>query len=216
MTKHYKYGLLCFISSLISIFFIDKNLSLFIHKAGYDKWLFLRNITEYMPILFITCVIGAIFIKLYKIDAKISLSNILASILASCYFYITLKLSLELKTLLKIFFGRYWPMTWTQDNLSLIRDGVYGFNWFHGYNNLGSFPSGHSVLIIFCAYWLSTLFPKRQAIFFSISAVSIICLIVLNYHYLGDCLSGIGLGLIFAILSILSYNLLFSVLNQEK
>ncbi|MDD3266493.1 MAG: phosphatase PAP2 family protein [Burkholderiales bacterium] len=216
MISTYKYILLCFIASLISILWIDKSLALFIHEYRYDKLILLRNITEGMPAIFITCVIIAIFIKFYKTDSKINLRNILASILASSYFYIMLKITLEVKTLLKVIFGRYWPLTWTQNNLSLIKDNVYGFNWFHGYNNLGSFPSGHSTLMIFCAYWLSLLFPKQQMLFFNISICSIACLIILNYHYLGDCLAGIGIGLFFASLSIFLYEILCRVLTRRK
>lgn len=216
MTNIYKYTLVCFIASLISILYIDKSLAIFIHYSGYDRWVFLRNITESMPLIFIICVIVSIFIKIYKIEGEIDLSSIFASLVASSYFYIMLKIALELKTLLKIIFGRYWPLTWTQNNLSLIKDNMYGFNWFHGYNNLGSFPSGHSVLMIFCTYWLSSLFPKYRLVYFSVSIFSIMCLIILNYHYLGDCLAGIGLGVFFSSISIFLYTMVLGKVIKEK
>ena len=40
--------------------------------------------------------------------------------------------SAALKNALKLMFGRTWPETWIGNNPSLIRDGVYGFFFFHG------------------------------------------------------------------------------------
>src|SRR5262249_33013519 len=45
---------------------------------------------------------------------------------------------------LKFIFGRTWPETWVGNNPSLIRDGVYGFHFFHGGRGYDSFPSGHT------------------------------------------------------------------------
>jgi hypothetical protein len=36
------------------------------------------------------------------------------------------------KDQLKFVFGRTWPETWVNNNPSLIHDGVFGFNPFHG------------------------------------------------------------------------------------
>ena len=58
-------------------------------------------------------------------------------------------------------FGRTWPETWTHNNPSLIHDGAYGFNWFHGGPGYELFPSGHMAAI--CAV-ISVLwnFPKHE------------------------------------------------------
>src|SRR6185312_578383 len=54
-------------------------------------------------------------------------------------------------------FGRYWPETWHDDNLSLIGTGTYGFKWFPTPNDIGSFPSGHATRILSFAgvWWLA-------------------------------------------------------------
>lgn len=200
-----KVSLIFLMLAVISILCVDEHLVLFIHAHGFDRWLVLRSITENAPTLFISLVFIAIFIRFYKIDNNVNLINVIASILASLYFYLGLKLTLEVKTTLKMVFGRYWPQTWTQNNLSLIRDNMYGFDWLHGFNNLGSFPSGHSVLIVFCGYWLVSLFPSQRKIIWLCAVIPISCLVVLNYHYLGDCLAGTSLALASSHFFILSY-----------
>jgi membrane-associated phospholipid phosphatase len=52
-----------------------------------------------------------------------------------------------IKDQLKFLFGRTWPETWMSNNPSLIHDGVYGFNPFHGGAGFASFPSGHAAAI---------------------------------------------------------------------
>src|SRR5262249_58013704 len=44
---------------------------------------------------------------------------------------------------LKYALGRTWPNTWIQNNPSLIQNGVFGFNPFHGGARLASVPSAH-------------------------------------------------------------------------
>ena len=51
------------------------------------------------------------------------------------------------KEALKIAFGRTWPETWTNNNPSFIRDGVFGFSPFHGGAGWASFPSGHETIV---------------------------------------------------------------------
>jgi len=52
-----------------------------------------------------------------------------------------------MKNQLKVVFGRTWPETWTRNNPSLIRDGVFGFNPFTTGSGYESFPSGHTAAI---------------------------------------------------------------------
>ncbi|WP_235261391.1 phosphatase PAP2 family protein [Candidatus Francisella endociliophora] len=65
------------------------------------------------------------------------------------------------KDILKGFFSRYWPETF-KNNLSLIRDNAYGFNWFKFDNINNSFPSGHATLIFSFCVSLWILFPKYK------------------------------------------------------
>ena len=128
-------------------------------------------------------------------------SNKLRGLVAGAYFYLCLQLTLELKTGLKIIFGRYWPTTWIAGNLSLIHDGIYGFHWWHGWGNQGGFPSGHTTYTLFCCTCLYLTLPRLKYLWLLLALLIPSCLIILNYHFLGDCLAGIGLGSFSALLS---------------
>ena len=69
----------------------------------------------------------------------------------------SLAVAAGVKDHLKLAFGRTWPETWVRDNPSLIRDGVYGFNPFHGGPGFAAFPSGHTAAIcaVMSVLWLS-------------------------------------------------------------
>lgn len=182
------------VCSLISILLIDRPLSLILHNYGSDQLVALRFFTEVIPYAIFATVILAVINKLWKSDDIVNSS--LAIVLSVSYFIITIFIAMELKTCLKIIFGRYWPTTWVNNNLSLIHDGVYGFDWWHGFDNLGSFPSGHATLITFCLVWVIRIYPAFMRALLLMGSSVIICLILLNYHYLGDCLAGVGLGLL--------------------
>ena len=48
---------------------------------------------------------------------------------------------------IKMIFGRYWADTFMCNNLSLLHNNVYGFNWFNSQDINQSFPSGTVALI---------------------------------------------------------------------
>ncbi len=180
----------------ISILVVDRPLAILIHQNGLDSYLQLRKITEGMPVFISVLAMLALISYYWRKERK------LLSFTAPVYFYLMLKLTMEIKTGLKIIFGRYWTKTWINNNLSLIHDNVYGFNWLHGFGNQGSFPSGHSTYVVFCAMWLSYIYPKLAYIWFLLALLCITCLIVLDYHFLGDCFAGVGLGMLCAVISL--------------
>jgi len=179
------------LASVVSILVVDRSLAIFIHQYELDKLLILRNITEGMPIVSLIIVCIVLFIYYWK-----TANRKVTAITTPIYFYLVLRLSMEIKTGLKIIFGRYWPKTWVNNNLSLIHDGIYGFNWFHGFGNQGSFPSGHSTYMAFCTLWLIIYYPKLRYLWLALMLVCIFSLIILDYHFLGDCLAGAGLGIL--------------------
>jgi hypothetical protein len=87
---------------------------------------------------------------------------------------------------LKFAFGRTWPETWMQDNPSLIRDHVYGFNPFHGGPGYAAFPSGHMVAIsaIVSVFWF--LHPRSRAICAICITIVFIGQLGANYHFAGE------------------------------
>ncbi len=99
-----------------------------------------------------------------------------------------------IKTGLKYAFGRTWPETWTQDNASFIRDGVYTFSPFHGGSGFASFPSGHmtAAASVMTVAWL--LLPRGRAVWALITLLSAAGLLAMNYHFVGDVIAGFFLG----------------------
>lgn len=98
------------------------------------------------------------------------------------------------KAQLKFVFGRTWPDTWTHNNPSFLRDGVYGFNFFHGESAYGSFPSGHMAVTCAMISVLWVYFPAWRTVY-TLAALSVaIGLIGANYHFLSDVIAGSFVG----------------------
>lgn len=99
-----------------------------------------------------------------------------------------------IKNQLKYIFGRTWPETWVQDNPSFIRDGVYGFNWFHGGPGYQSFPSGH--MSVTCAvisvFWIY--YPRWRPLYAVVALAVAAGLIGADYHFLSDIIAGSFVG----------------------
>lgn len=98
------------------------------------------------------------------------------------------------KDQLKYAFGRTWPETWVQNNLSYFRDGVFGFFPFHGGQGWYAFPSGHTVVVCVVAASLWLLFPRGRPVYALAVALVVVGLIGADYHWLGDIVAGGALG----------------------
>ena len=95
---------------------------------------------------------------------------------------------------LKYAFGRTWPDTWIENNPSLIQNGVFGFNPFHGGLGFASFPSAHAagVCSVMAVLWWS--YPNWRPICIACVAAVAIGLIGANYHFLSDVIGGMFVG----------------------
>jgi membrane-associated phospholipid phosphatase len=98
------------------------------------------------------------------------------------------------KAQLKFIFGRTWPDTWIHNNPSFLRDGVYGFNFFHGGPEYASFPSGHMAVTCAVASVLWIYFPKARMLYTVGALVVATGLIGANYHFLSDVIAGAFVG----------------------
>jgi membrane-associated phospholipid phosphatase len=102
--------------------------------------------------------------------------------------------SAALKNELKFVFGRTWPETWTNNNPSLIRDGVYGFHFFHGGRAYEAFPSGHTAAV-FSAMSVLWLCYRRARVLCAIAvSLVVIGLIGSDFHFLSDVVAGAFVG----------------------
>ncbi|MFO0874188.1 MAG: phosphatase PAP2 family protein [Phycisphaerales bacterium] len=95
---------------------------------------------------------------------------------------------------LKFVFGRAWPKTWIDDNPSLVANGVYGFNWFHGGEEFGCFPSGHMAITVgfFSVLWIAS--PRLRPLCALACATIAVALVGKDYHFVGDILGGSSVG----------------------
>jgi membrane-associated phospholipid phosphatase len=101
---------------------------------------------------------------------------------------------------LKFIFGRAGPRLWIKSNFS---DSDYGFFWLQGiHKNYQLFPSGHMVLLLTLATIAWFKLPIWRTHIFILSALAMISIIVLNYHFLSDCIAGAYLGYIAGQLSV--------------
>ncbi|HEV2957634.1 MAG TPA: phosphatase PAP2 family protein [Xanthobacteraceae bacterium] len=98
--------------------------------------------------------------------------------------------SAAVKGEMKLIFGRTWPETWTNNNPSLVRDGVYGFHFFHGGRGYESFPSGHTAAVCAAMMVLWLCYPRWRALYAVVVGLVIIGLIGSDFHFLSDVVAG--------------------------
>jgi membrane-associated phospholipid phosphatase len=99
-----------------------------------------------------------------------------------------------IKNILKFIFGRTWPETWVDNNLSFIRDGVYGFHFMHGGSAYQSFPSGHmaAACAVLSVIWIR--YPYFRSFYVIAGLLVGTVLTGANYHFLSDVIAGAFVG----------------------
>ena len=95
---------------------------------------------------------------------------------------------------LKFIFGRTWPESWMADNPSWIRDGTYGFFFFHGGNSWASFPSGATAAMTALAAVLWARIPRWRALWASLVVLVAVKLLGSNDHFVSDVIAGAYIG----------------------
>ena len=206
------------IMSVLSILFVDKPLALWIHKVGFDQFISLRYITEmpqyWLSIICITVML--IFPTAQQLDIKVDrdtlkhfkffkTSNLIYSVIKILYFVCIVLLALWLKTKLKIFFGREWPLHWGGSHGGLIPDGIYQFNILKSNNWQGSFPSGHATFAAIAGFIMYLLYQRAKYVWLALAMLLILAILALNYHFVGDCIAGTALGGLFAYYGVAVY-----------
>lgn len=174
---------------IISINLIDRNLAYWLHVNGFDHFLVLNNFTQNSPQiigLFSTVILLAI-----PIDKSYGRKIILVVV-----WLILLPVALKLKTELKCIFGRNWPLFWLGGwaaNSSPFKNN-YGINFNWNSSWAGTLPSGHATFISLVSLMMVRLYPRFVSYYVACTCILIICLVCLNYHFLGDCLAGVSLA----------------------
>src|SRR5205085_684581 len=174
---------------VISYEFLDRPIAFYVHAHVREYPIFARatQLPEFIAPL------GAVVLLWLGIRALMQqpLSGLQPEMLLCC---LSLVVTDALKRELKAGFGRTWPETWVRDNPSLSRDGVYGFNPFHGGPGFESFPSGHTtgVIAVMSVLWIC--YPRFRILYGIVIAAVVGGLIGADFHFLSDCIAGAFLG----------------------
>jgi membrane-associated phospholipid phosphatase len=173
----------------ISYTWLDRPLAFFTHSEFHGVQLFpwLTRFPEWLSPL-----AGLVFVALgLRALGGGRLSRLEAVILLAG---LGLGVAIALKDQLKVAFGRTWPESWLHNNPSLIQNGVYGFNPFHGGAAYSAFPSGHTTAVcaVMSVIWLC--YPRARGLCAVVVGVVAIGLLGANYHFLSDVIAGAFLG----------------------
>ncbi len=175
---------------IASDLWLDKPIALFIQRNITDKTIFVW--LHRLPVAFL--IVSLPILAWCGLSALMSLpfSRVQAVGLACTISFIATNF---INNQLKYAFGRTWPETWIQDNPSFIRNGVFGFNPFHGGPSFAAFPSGHVAVVcaVITVLWWS--YPKLWPIYSPCVVAVVVGLLGANYHFLSDIFGGMFVGI---------------------
>ena len=102
--------------------------------------------------------------------------------------------TIVIKDQLKFVFGRNWPDSWGPGIQSFLRNGAYGFHYFHSGKSFKSFPSGHAAVAaaILTVPWI--LFPRLRVLCTIGVIAADVGLVALNLHFVSDVVAGSFIG----------------------
>jgi membrane-associated phospholipid phosphatase len=182
-----------FVLTVVSVFvsyeWIDRALAFFVHdhSSQHEIFVWLQHIAKAFPLLAVLAFVLLGFLALTKHHlSKFQVTMFLCSL--------SLVVADAVTDRLKFIFGRTWPETWMGSNPSLINDGVYGFNPFHGGFGFASFPSGHVTVIcaVMSVLWIH--YPRFWLFYVLCIAAVVVGAIGANYHFLSDAIAGGFIG----------------------
>jgi membrane-associated phospholipid phosphatase len=185
----------------ISYLWLDRPISYFAHEqtAQYAVFREMQRAPEYMAIIAcLVFVIAGCFILVRR-----PMTRPMYALLVSGT---SLAVASLIKEQLKFVFGRTWPETWVNNNPSLIRDGVSGFNFFHGGAGYGSFPSGHTAATCAALSVLWIAYPRYRLLYAAIITIVVIGLLGANYHFVSDTVAGGFVGWVTGWLAVLFWD----------
>ena len=175
---------------VLSYFWLDRPIASFVHEHLRDFDVF--ALLTYVPAISVPLAVLAFAAVALRALSRRALTRLQTVIVISGA---SLAVSEAVKVQLKFAFGRTWPETWVRDNPSFIRDGVYGFNPFHGGPGFAAFPSGHmsAVCAVMSVFWIC--YPRFRVLYALAMAVVGIGLIGADLHFVSDVIAGAFLGI---------------------
>lgn len=179
------------VAIVIAYQWLDRPIAFYVHDHLAGQIKIFRLMTR--PPEWIAPLVGVALVMLgVRALAGRSLPRPLAAVLLCGT---SLIVATSIKNQLKYVFGRTWPETWVQDNPSLIRDQVFGFNPFHGGPGYESFPSGHTTAICALAAVLWLLYPRLRWLYAVVVLIVAAGLLGADYHFLSDLIGGAAVGI---------------------
>ena len=169
--------------------FVDRPVAFYAHAhlTQYGVFDLLTRISEYLAIaaviVFVVAGLRSLVIAQW---ARWQATLLLCAI--------SLTAAESVKDELKFFFGRTWPETWVNNNPSLIGNGTFGFNFFHGGAGYASFPSGHTTAVCAVTAVLWFAYPKLRPLWGLAVLAVVVGLIGADYHFVSDIVAGGFLG----------------------
>jgi membrane-associated phospholipid phosphatase len=177
--------LVCVALVAVCYFFVDRPFAYFVHDSDRGWETVLKALTDPPPFLerWAPAVLAALMVRrAWGRPRRCELT-----VLAAC---LGLLLAEEFRQALASVFGRTWPETWIDNNPSLIRDGVSGFNFFHGGAGYRSFPSGHTARTLAACTPLWIAYPRWRWFCVLASVAVAVGLLGMNYHFVSDVIAG--------------------------
>lgn len=187
--------------TVICIKWIDIPLAVWIHEQGLDRHLWMRR---FLDIPIVVAPLMFLYVIVYLASAGRSGS------LRSRQWYVislTMLVALQVRTLLKIFFGRTWPRS-VQDvvvgsepvrsiaeSTGYLNDGVHMFNFFGGAAKpYAAFPSGSTTALIAVLIPVGFIYRRASFALATLGVISLASYVITNTHYLGDIIFGLFVG----------------------
>jgi membrane-associated phospholipid phosphatase len=196
-------GVVLIVVILLSIAFIDKPAALASYRLFGDSPVFRRfTHTPSFYLLGLFAIPIAIALR-YVVGFRGKMDRVLIQCAAS------LALTRLCLAPLKILFGRTWPVF---SHPSLIRDGAFGFNFFHRGESFASFPSGHTAAVCAILGILWVTYPRYRPYYFGVVALLSLGLILGDFHFVSDVIAGAFLG---AIVSAFVLNVSMRIAHQS-
>jgi membrane-associated phospholipid phosphatase len=187
---------------MVSVRWFDRPIALFLYRTvkGHHAPAALAARIFSIPLLatvvFVACGLAVIIgRRLSKVEATIAICTVGA--LASTV----------IKDQLKFVFGRTWPY--------LLRDDVYGFNFFQSGKSFESFPSGHAAIasVVLTVLWI--LFPNQRFLCATAMVAVDIGLVALNLHFLSDVVAGSFVGISTGVFTVALWRASGSLVNAD-
>ncbi len=178
---------------ILSYYLVDKPVVYWAYAHQLRQYAILKLFTQLSEVLTAAVFIAYLWLLWRFYAGKRSYHDFAILIIAN-----SVVITAFLVTVLKFIFARYWPATWIDDNLSLLSNQAYGFQWFKAGVAYESFPSGHIARMVAAMVALAIVYPRYVWLAVLLIALMVIGIVGMYYHFVSDGLAGGLLGYLVA------------------